>query len=491
MTTQRFLYTLRCDAHNRPVARHLSRDHRPRHRQGRGPRGPRRGRRRGRERRARLGVAHGPRRRRRHGARAVEGLDRGDAADAERSSTSTGCARCPRRWCRASWPARPRRSSRARAGCRSRDDDGVVVAGIAASGATVGPFVDYPGADRAQADRRRQARQLRGPARALRARPPVRGPARRRRGSAGSPPTARCPTSRGSGMADPPPASAQPEHEWALALADRAIAAAARRAALRIAVAIVDRRGDPIQQDCMDGAPTAAPFVAEAVAAAAATFQLPSEEMPGGCGARAARTAVAAVPGGLPVAEGGVAGLGIAGAAARGLPRDRRGGAGCEGLRRRLRRDRRPVRRAPRDAVDVEVWAYDVSAEHVAPSTATGCGSTAGPTARVQRPHRRRARSRRASSGSSPRRRRSPSRRSPRPRTCSPTAPSAACRTGSAARRSIARHVAARDPRRRRWPPATSPRPGVVHMDAPGPTWIGPFEPQPAAPSEVERSPTR
>ena len=43
----------------------------------------------------------------------------------------------------------------------------------------------------------------------------------------------------------------------------------------RIAVAVVDSRGEPIQQDTMDGAPTAAPFVAKAVAAGAATFQRP------------------------------------------------------------------------------------------------------------------------------------------------------------------------------------------------------------------------
>lgn len=29
--------------------------------------------------------------------------------------------------------------------------------------------------------------------------------------------------------------------------------------------------------------------------------------------------------------------------------------------------------------------------------------------------------------------------------------------------------------------------PGVIHMDAPGPTWIGPFEPRPARPEEVDR----
>ena len=40
-------------------------------------------------------------------------------------------------------------------------------AGFSASGATIGPFVDYPGDRPAQADRRRQARQPRGPARPL------------------------------------------------------------------------------------------------------------------------------------------------------------------------------------------------------------------------------------------------------------------------------------------------------------------------------------
>ena len=65
------------------------------------------------------------------------------------------------------------------------------------------------------------------------------------------------PDEPGEGMNDPPPASAQPEHAWAMGLADRAIAEAERRGA-RIAVAVVDRRGEPIQQDCTDGAPTVA-----------------------------------------------------------------------------------------------------------------------------------------------------------------------------------------------------------------------------------------
>jgi uncharacterized protein GlcG (DUF336 family) len=120
------------------------------------------------------------------------------------------------------------------------------------------------------------------------------------------------PSEPGLGYADPPAAS-QPEHEWALGLADRAIAEAEAREA-RIAVAVVDVRGEPIQQDTMDGAPTAAPFVAEALAAGAATFQRPSSEIdPALTSVLPYR--VLCVDGGLPVNEGDrvVGGLGIAG----------------------------------------------------------------------------------------------------------------------------------------------------------------------------------
>jgi uncharacterized protein GlcG (DUF336 family) len=189
------------------------------------------------------------------------------------------------------------------------DGGGAVVGALAASGATVGPFVDYPGADRRKliADGRPAncedllvhyalGRPYEGQhgddeARWLAAYGPL-------------------PDEEGLGMAEPPRATRQPEHEWALVLADRALAAARERG-LRVAVAIVDRRGDPIQQDCMDGAPTAGPFVAEAVAAAAATFQAPSEQMPAGVEA-VLPYRVAAIPGGLPLEAGG---LGIAGAA--------------------------------------------------------------------------------------------------------------------------------------------------------------------------------
>ena len=126
----------------------------------------------------------------------------------------------------------------------------------------------------------------------------------------------------GLGMAEAPRATAQHEHEWAVALADEVIAEAASRG-VRVAVAIVDHRGDPIQQDVMDHAPTFAAFASLALAATAATFQSPSDQL-------AVRYGVAAMPGqleatlpfpilttpgGVPLVDDGrvVGGLGVAG----------------------------------------------------------------------------------------------------------------------------------------------------------------------------------
>ena len=99
--------------------------------------------------------------------------------------------------------------------------------------------------------------------------------------------------------------------------------AEARRRGQRVAVAIADHRGDPVQQDWMPGAPTAAVAVAQAVAAAAGTFQCPQRRagraLPGRAGwpssGRSLPFPVLAAPGGLPVEEDGrvVAGLGVAG----------------------------------------------------------------------------------------------------------------------------------------------------------------------------------
>jgi uncharacterized protein GlcG (DUF336 family) len=203
--------------------------------------------------------------------------------------------------------------------------NGWVVGGIAASGAGIGPFVKYPGAD---------LRKLIADGR------PANGedllvhyalgiPYSGQHGddlerwveAHGSSPADSGP---GLGMMDPPPAGRQIEHEWAVRLADRAVAEALRRG-LRVSVSIVDERGDPIQQDRMDGAPTASVQVSEATAAAAATFQCPSQELatryPGDgmltLLAGALPYKVLAAPGALPIERDGrvVAALGVGGPA--------------------------------------------------------------------------------------------------------------------------------------------------------------------------------
>ena len=193
------------------------------------------------------------------------------------------------------------------------DPERPVLAGFSASGATIGPFVKIPGIDRRMLIAEGQPGNSEDIIVMWALGLPYAGQhgddAKRWLDAFGA-----LPDEPGLGYSDPPPAR-QPEHEWALALADRAIAAARERE-LRIAVAIVDHRGDPIQLDTMDGAPTAAPFVAEAVAAGAATFQLPSAEVdPALTSVLPYR--VLSAPGGVPVREGDrvVAGIGIAGVA--------------------------------------------------------------------------------------------------------------------------------------------------------------------------------
>jgi uncharacterized protein GlcG (DUF336 family) len=189
--------------------------------------------------------------------------------------------------------------------------DDVVVGGFSASGATIGPFVKIPGIDR---------RMLIAEGKPANSEDLIvlwtlglpyegqHGDDEKRWIEA----FGELPGEPGLGYSDPPPAG-QPEHEWALDLADRAIAEAARRGE-RIAVAVVDSRGDPIQQDTMDGAASAGPFVAEAVAAGAATFQRPSAEIDPAL-ISVLPYGVVTVAGGLPVRDGDrvVAGLGIAG----------------------------------------------------------------------------------------------------------------------------------------------------------------------------------
>jgi uncharacterized protein GlcG (DUF336 family) len=128
------------------------------------------------------------------------------------------------------------------------------------------------------------------------------------------------------GMAAAPPASHQAQLDWARALCDAAMAEARRRD-VRIAVAVVDRGGDPVQQDLMDGAPAGGVAVAQAVAGAAALFGRDSGDLGyvfgqvGETGSAAIPAGlvvppVLGVPGGLPVRDEGwlVAGLGVGGA---------------------------------------------------------------------------------------------------------------------------------------------------------------------------------
>ena len=124
------------------------------------------------------------------------------------------------------------------------------------------------------------------------------------------------------GMAPAPPADRQAQLDWARELCDAAMDSATRRG-IRVAVAVVDRGGDPVQQDLMDGAPAGGVAVAQAVAGAAALFDCGSGNLgarfgqPDGAAALAALVVppVLGIPGGLPVRDGGhvVAGLGVGG----------------------------------------------------------------------------------------------------------------------------------------------------------------------------------
>ena len=197
--------------------------------------------------------------------------------------------------------------------------DGVVLAGIAASGATVSPFLP------ADADPRVLSAdgQPANPEDLLIAyalgRPyagqhgDVQKRWRERFGELAVDPADRL------GMAPAPPATRQVQLDWATALCDAVMAAAAERGAL-VAAAVVDSGGDPVQQDLMDGAPAGAVAVAQAVAGAAALFGCDSGDLAarfGSAGAVAALVVppVLGVPGGLPVRDGGrvVAGLGVGG----------------------------------------------------------------------------------------------------------------------------------------------------------------------------------
>jgi uncharacterized protein GlcG (DUF336 family) len=199
-----------------------------------------------------------------------------------------------------------------------RDKDGVVVAGVAASGATVSPFLPEGVAPEVVS----AAGEPANPEDLLIAYAldiPYAGQhgddAARWRQRFGDLVVSR---EDSLGMRPAPPASAQPELAWARELCDRVLAEARRRN-LRVSVAVADLGGDPIQQDRMEDAVAGGVDIALGTAAASARFGVPSERLaqwygPGVTDLNPVR--VLGVPGGLPLRDDGrvVAGLGIGGA---------------------------------------------------------------------------------------------------------------------------------------------------------------------------------
>ncbi|RLV49976.1 hypothetical protein D9V37_08880 [Nocardioides mangrovicus] len=203
-----------------------------------------------------------------------------------------------------------------------RDPSGAVVAGVAASGATVSPFFPTDIAQENMIADGKPANPEDLVVHYAMGLPYVgqHGDDHKRWEISFGPFPDDPPAGRGN---DPAPVAAdQPEHRWAVSLAD-AVMERAQAAGVLVAISVVDHRGDPVQQDVMDGAPTAATFLADGVAAAAALMQVPSHVLagryqePGTLAQLAALlpVPVLASPGGLPVSVDGrvVAGLGVGG----------------------------------------------------------------------------------------------------------------------------------------------------------------------------------
>lgn len=197
--------------------------------------------------------------------------------------------------------------------------DGVVVAGIAASGATVSPF--FPdGVDPANLSVDGEPANPEDLLIAYALQLPYAGQHGDDRPRwAARFGDLRIDPADSAGMSPAPAAGRQAELGWARGLADRVIREAERRD-LRVAVAVVDRGGDPVQQDLMDGGPVGAVAVAQAVANTAALFDGPSDEVAQRYGgaerlAPILIPAVLGVAGGLPVRAGGrlAGGLGVGG----------------------------------------------------------------------------------------------------------------------------------------------------------------------------------
>jgi uncharacterized protein GlcG (DUF336 family) len=129
------------------------------------------------------------------------------------------------------------------------------------------------------------------------------------------------PREQSLGMVAAPAASRQHELDWAIALCDRAMDLA-RSAGLVVSVVVTDPGGDPVQQDRMDGAAAAGTDVAAATAATAARFGCASAEVVQDFGAAAPALAALhpvpflAAPGGVVLLDAGriVGGLGLGGA---------------------------------------------------------------------------------------------------------------------------------------------------------------------------------
>jgi uncharacterized protein GlcG (DUF336 family) len=199
------------------------------------------------------------------------------------------------------------------------DDDGAVVGGIAASGATVSPFLPVgvaPEVVSADGEPANPEDLLIAYALGI----PYVG----QHGDDGARWQARfgdlaVAPADSLGMKAAPAASRQAELAWARALCDRVLESAAARGLL-VSVAVVDRGGDPVQQDRMDGAVAAGVDVALATAVTAARFGLPSDELPYGpaTGSLAALHPVPflAAPGGFPLHDDSrvVGGVGVGGA---------------------------------------------------------------------------------------------------------------------------------------------------------------------------------
>ena len=199
-----------------------------------------------------------------------------------------------------------------------RDQSGVVVAGVAASGATVSPFlpegvapeVVSAAGEPANPEDLLIAYALDVPYIGQHGDDAARW--RQRFGDLVVPPE------KSLGMRPAPPAAAQHELAWAKDLCGRVLAEARGRN-LRISVAVVDRGGDPIQQDRMDDAGAGGVDVALGTAAAAARFGVPSErpaQWYGDAVTGLNPVRVLGVPGGLPLHDDGrvVAGIGVGGA---------------------------------------------------------------------------------------------------------------------------------------------------------------------------------